>query len=151
VIHRTGTANGTALFSSPLTLLVIGSGVLIVFALLRPWGGLKRLFGIYPAIRAALLGIPLASVIAGFVDGVGLNVAGSAAAVTVPLATLAALRVLGHADDRTGAGSGVAPPVPAGAPEPPTEDEPDPPTDAEAKVIEQPGRAAPAPAPDVLL
>ncbi len=151
VIHRTGTANGTALFSSPLTLLVIGSGVLIVFALLRPWGGLKRLFGIYPAIRAVLLGIPLAAVIAGFVDGVGFDVAGSAAAVTVPLATLAALRVLGHADDRTGAGSGAAPPVPAGAPEPPVDEEPDPPTDAEPTVIEQPGRAAPAPAPDVLL
>jgi Flp pilus assembly protein TadG len=112
VIHRTGAANGTALFSSPLTLVVFGSGILIVFALLRPWGGLKRLFGIYPAIRAALIGIPLAAVLAGFVDGAGFNVAGAAAATTVPLAALAALRVLNHADDRTGA---VIAPAPAPA------------------------------------
>jgi hypothetical protein len=101
VINRLGAANGAALFS-PLTLLVIASGLFIVFALLRPWGGLKRLCGIYPAIRAALVAIPLAALIAGCVDGAGLTVAGAAAGVTVPLATVAALRVLAHADARTG-------------------------------------------------
>jgi len=85
--------------------VVIGSAVLLVFVLLRPRGGLKRLFGIYPAIRAAFIGTAVAGLFAGFLDGVGFVVAGAAAATCVPLAGLAALRVLRHADDRT-----VAPP-----------------------------------------
>jgi hypothetical protein len=52
-------------------------------------------------MRAALIGIAVASGLAGFLDGVAFNVAGAAAATAVPLATLAALRVLDHADDRT--------------------------------------------------
>jgi|GEM_PF-4862529 len=72
-----------------------------MLVLVRPWGGLMRLFGLYPAVRAALTGIGAASVLAGLVDGVGFTTAGAAAAVVLPLVTLAALRVLDHADDRT--------------------------------------------------
>jgi hypothetical protein len=72
-----------------------------VLVLIRPWGGLMRLFGLYPAVRGALTGIAAAAVLAGLVDGVGFTTAGAAAAVVLPLVTLAALRVLDHADDRT--------------------------------------------------
>ncbi|GAA5192171.1 hypothetical protein GCM10023322_51140 [Rugosimonospora acidiphila] len=112
LLHSTSAQNGTTVFTSPLTLIVLGSVVLIVFVLQRPTGGLKRLFGIYPTMRAALIGIGVASSLAGFLDGVGFNVAGAAAATAVPLATLAALRVLDHADDRTI----VVPPLGEGLP-----------------------------------
>jgi hypothetical protein len=102
LLHRISVTNMTVLVTSPLTLVVLGSSVLIVFVLLRPWGGMKRLFGIFPAVRAATTGITVAAILAGFLDGVGLNVAGAAAAVAVPLAVLATLRVLEHAEDRTG-------------------------------------------------
>ena len=69
--------------------------------LLRPWGGLKRLFGIYPAIRAAAVGMIVATVIAGVLGGAALNVAAAAAATALPLLTLGAMRVLEHAADRT--------------------------------------------------
>jgi hypothetical protein len=77
------------------------SVVLVWFALLRDWGGLKRLFGIYPAVRAGMAGIAVAALIGGVLGGSALNVAGAAAALTVPLAALAALRVLDHSADRT--------------------------------------------------
>ncbi len=72
-----------------------------MIGMLAPWGGLKRVFGLYPSMRAALVGITVAGVIGGLVDGVGLLVAGAAAATAVPVAALATLRVLDHADDRT--------------------------------------------------
>jgi hypothetical protein len=48
-----------------------------------------------------LTGIGAAAVLAGLIDGVGFTTAGAAAGVVLPLVTLAALRVLDHADDRT--------------------------------------------------
>jgi hypothetical protein len=108
VVHRTGVDNVVTMATSPLTLLVVGSAAMLFFALLRPWGGLKRLFGLYPPVRGALAGIGVATPLAGVIEGVGLNVAGAAVATALPLATLAALRVLGHADERT-----VPPVVPA--------------------------------------
>lgn len=100
-VNRTGAANVVAFASSPLTILAIAAGVFVWFALLRPWGGLKRFFGLYPAVRAACVGATVACVIAGLFNAAALNVLGAAAATIVPLATLAALRVLDHADDRT--------------------------------------------------
>jgi hypothetical protein len=101
VAHRLVAANAASLVDSPLAILALGGGMLAVFALIRPWGGLKRLFGLYPAVRAALVGGAAAVLLAGALDGTALDVAGAAAAIGVPLATLAALRVLDHADDRT--------------------------------------------------
>jgi hypothetical protein len=100
-ISRAGSANVLAFVSSPLTILAIGSAAFVLFALLRPWGGLKRLFGLYPAVRGAMAGLTVASVIAGLLDSAALNVTGAAVATAVPLATVAALRVLDHADERT--------------------------------------------------
>ena len=100
-IHRTGAATAAAL-ASPLTLVVIASGVMLMLVLLRPWGGLKRLFGLYPAVRAVFIGVGVAGLLAGLLDGAAFVVAGAAAATAMPLACLAALRVLDRADDRTG-------------------------------------------------
>jgi hypothetical protein len=100
-VHRASAANLAALVGSPLTVLALVGVVLVWFALLRPWGGLKRLFGIYPAIRAGMAGITVASLLGGVLGGCALTVAGAAAALVVPMAALAALRVLDHAADRT--------------------------------------------------
>ncbi|SIR78503.1 hypothetical protein [Micromonospora avicenniae] len=100
-LHRSSTANFDTLVSSPLTVLALAGALLVWFALLQPWGGLMRLFGIYPAIRAAMAGTAVAAVIGGVLGGVALDVAGAAAALVVPMAALAALRVLDHSTDRT--------------------------------------------------
>ncbi|WP_405433889.1 hypothetical protein [Micromonospora sp. NBC_00617] len=107
-VHRSSTANFETLVNSPLTVLALAGGLLVWFALLQPWGGLMRLFGIYPAIRAALAGTAVAAVLGGVLDGAALDVAGAAAALVVPMAALASLRVLGHAADRTRPGTGRA-------------------------------------------
>lgn len=101
LLHRTSTANGVAILSSPLTLLSIGSALFLWVVLLRSWGGMKRLFGLYPAVRGAVAGLIVAALLAGLLDGAGFNVAGAAAAVAVPLITLASMRALSHSDDRT--------------------------------------------------
>ncbi len=105
VVHPIESDNVVVIATSPLTLLVIGSGAMVFFALMRPWGGLKRLFGLYPAVRAGLAGTTVATLVAGPLEGVGFNVAGGAVATVLPLAVLAALRVLRHADERTQAAS----------------------------------------------
>ncbi|WP_051367415.1 hypothetical protein [Hamadaea tsunoensis] len=100
-VHRLSESNVTAFVGTPLTLLAIGAAIFVWSVLLRPWGGLKRLFGVYPAVRAAVTGIAVATILAGLVGGAALNVAGAAAATVVPLLALGALRVRGHADERT--------------------------------------------------
>ncbi|HET6214188.1 MAG TPA: hypothetical protein VFE14_15090 [Micromonosporaceae bacterium] len=155
VVHRTGAANVVAFATSPLTVLAIAGGLFVWFALLRDWGGLKRLFGLYPAVRAGFAGVAVASVIGGLFNEAALNVAGAAAATAVPLAALAALRVLGHADDRTVVPDPTLVPEPKGpgpeperpAPEGPAEG----PADGSERDSPHPAARAPAtPAADVL-
>ncbi|KAB1911424.1 hypothetical protein [Micromonospora sp. AMSO31t] len=105
-VHRSSTANFQTLVNSPLTVLALAGAALVWFALLQPWGGLMRLFGIYPAIRAAMAGTAVAAGLGGVLGGSALDVAGAAAALVVPMAALAALRVLDHSTDRTQPGSG---------------------------------------------
>ncbi len=132
-------ASSVGSLDSPLTVLALVGAVLVWFALLRPWGGLKRLFGIYPAIRAAMAGIATAAVIGSVLGGSGLDVAGAAAALTVPMAALASLRVLDHASDRTQ--PPVAPPsaeivrpaAPPAADPPPTDAAGGPTTDSDQR------------------
>ncbi|HEX6684044.1 MAG TPA: hypothetical protein VF062_14670, partial [Candidatus Limnocylindrales bacterium] len=100
-LHRVGLSNAAAFGSSALTLLAIAAAVFAWAVLMRPWGGLKRLFGIYPGIRAASAGIITATLLAGLLGGAALNAAGAAAATVLPLLTLTSLRVLEHAADRT--------------------------------------------------
>lgn len=100
-VHRSSTANFDTLVSSPLTVLAVVGAVLVWAALFQPWGGLMRLFGIYPAMRAAMAGTAVAAVVGGLLGGSALDVAGAAGALVVPMAALAALRVLDHSTDRT--------------------------------------------------
>lgn len=105
-IHRTAADDVVATLTHPLNALVIVAIVFNLVVLIKPWGGLMRLFGLYPAIRGVLPGIAVAATLAGLLDGVGLTTAGAAAASALPLVTVAALRVLDHADDRTSAPGG---------------------------------------------
>ncbi|WP_139129018.1 hypothetical protein [Micromonospora nigra] len=100
-VQRSSASSIETLTSSPLTILALAGALLVWFALLQPWGGLMRLFGIYPAIRAAMAGTAVAAVIGGVLGSNALDVAGAAAALVVPMAALSALRVLDHSTDRT--------------------------------------------------
>ncbi|WP_412740804.1 hypothetical protein [Krasilnikovia sp. MM14-A1259] len=119
-VQRAAAANGQTLLDSPLTLLAVVGVLMLAFCRYSPWGGLNRLFGLHPALRAAAAGTAVASLIAGALGGSALAVAGAAAAAAVPTAVLVTLRVLDHAADRTRAdwetdgpgGPGLAPPDP---------------------------------------
>jgi hypothetical protein len=119
VIQRTNAENVLSMLRGPLPVFAVVAAVFVFFVLLRPWGGLKRLFGIYPALRASVVGAAVAALLGGLLNGAGLGVAGAAAATTLPLVALASLRVLAHADERTGslpAARAVAEELPTVAP-----------------------------------
>ncbi|MGC4808774.1 hypothetical protein [Micromonospora sp. DT233] len=105
-VHRSSSANFETLVNSPLTVLAVAGALLVWLALLQPWGGLMRLFGIYPTMRAAMAGTAVGAAIGGLLGGSALDVAGAAGALVVPMAALAALRVLDHSTDRTQPGDG---------------------------------------------
>ena len=100
-VQRAAQANGQTLLESPLTILAVMGVLMLAFCQFSPWGGLNRVFGLYPALRAVGAGTTVATLFAGALGGSALTVAGAAAAVTVPTAVLTALRVLLHAADRT--------------------------------------------------
>ncbi len=100
-MQRAATANGLSLVDSPLTVLAVVGVLMLGFCQFSPWGGLNRLFGLHPALRAAGAGTTVATLIAGVLGGTALTVAGAAAALAVPVAVLTTLRVLDHAADRT--------------------------------------------------
>jgi hypothetical protein len=111
-LQRTSRASMETLVNSPLTLLAVVGAALLWLVLLRHWGGLRRAYGLYPALRAGAIGIGVAVLLGGVAGGTGLELAGAAAAVAVPMAALTALRVLDHASDFTRpAVPGQAPPV----------------------------------------
>jgi hypothetical protein len=90
-----------SLLDSPLTIVAVTGVLMLAFCQFSPWGGLNRLFGLHPALRAAGAGTTVATLIAGALGGSALVVAGAAAAFAVPTAVLTTLRVLDHAADRT--------------------------------------------------
>jgi hypothetical protein len=100
-MQRAAAANGLSLLDSPLTILAVVGVLMLAFCQFSPWGGLNRLFGLHPALRAAGAGTTVATLIAGVLGGSALVVAGAAAAAAVPTAVLTTLRVLDHAADRT--------------------------------------------------
>jgi hypothetical protein len=100
-MQRAAASNGETLLQSPLTILAVVGVAMLAFCQFSPWGGLKRLFGLHPALRAAGAGTTVATLVAGLLGGSALTVAGAAAAAAVPMAVLSALRVLLHAADRT--------------------------------------------------
>ncbi|MEU4428566.1 hypothetical protein AB0F81_48780 [Actinoplanes sp. NPDC024001] len=100
-MQRAAAANGQALLDSPLTLLALTGMLMLLFCQFSPWGGLNRVYGLHPAVRAGLNGTVVATLIAGVLGGTAVGSAGAAAAAAVPVAVLTALRVLLHAADRT--------------------------------------------------
>ena len=100
-MQRIATANGQTLLESPITILAVVGVLMLAFCQFSPWGGLNRLFGLHPALRAAGAGTTVATLMAGVLGGSALTVAGAAAAAAVPTAVLTTLRVLLHAADRT--------------------------------------------------
>ena len=100
-MQRAAAANGQTLLDSPLTVLAVVGVLMLAFCQFSPWGGLNRLFGLHPALRAAGAGVTVATLAAGVLHGTALTVAGAAAAAVVPTAVLSTLRVLLHAADRT--------------------------------------------------
>jgi hypothetical protein len=101
ILRRAGESSVVTFANSPLTLLVVGVALYVGFVLVRDRGGLRRVYGLFPAVRGALAGMVVATLIVGMVEGVALNVTGAALAVAMPLTVLAVLRVRHHAADRT--------------------------------------------------
>ncbi|GAA3451661.1 hypothetical protein [Dactylosporangium matsuzakiense] len=101
IARRIAEADVVTTVTSPLTALVLGCLLYATFVLLRDWGGLRRLLGVFSPVRAALTGLVVACLLAGVVEGVSFNVLGAALATALPLVVLSCLRVLEHADDRT--------------------------------------------------
>ena len=123
-IQRVAVADMRALLDSPLTLVAVVGALMLAFTHFSPWGGLQRLFGLHPAVRAAGAGATVATVLAGLLGGSAVLVAGAAAAVAVPLAVLTALRVLTHAADRTRPAAELTEEATTAAASAPTTDEP---------------------------
>ncbi|HEY3503024.1 MAG TPA: hypothetical protein VGN37_09635 [Actinocatenispora sp.] len=92
-LSRVAEANTIATFTSLLTVLVIAVALFTALVLRSPTGGLRRVYGLFPTLRGALVGTAVAGVLAGLFDGAGLIVAGAAASVAVPLAIQYCLHV----------------------------------------------------------
>lgn len=95
-------SNIVAVFTSPLSVLTVMAGAYCWLVLLRPGGGLRRAFGLYPPLRAAFSAAVAGSAIAGLLLGKGLMSLGSALAVMVPLAVIMSHRVLARAHVKDG-------------------------------------------------
>lgn len=101
-VRETLEADVLATIANPLTVLLIGSIVFAWVVLLRPSGGLKRAFGLYPSARAGFVGAVVATLLGGMLGGQGLVPVGAAAVITMPLALIMAQRVLARAQVRDG-------------------------------------------------
>lgn len=95
-------SNIVAVFTSPLSVLTVLAGAYCWLVLLRPGGGLRRAFGLYPPLRAAFAAAVVGAAVAGLLLGKGLMSLGSALAVMVPLAVIMSHRVLARAHVKDG-------------------------------------------------
>jgi hypothetical protein len=96
VVGRKAEANLTLLVNSPLTLLTVGALLLLGMVLLRPIGGLRRVFALYPGVRGGFAGTTVAALLGFALNDSGIAVPAFAAAVAVPLAIAVAMRVAAH-------------------------------------------------------
>jgi hypothetical protein len=115
VIRRKAEANLSLLIDSQLTFLVIAALVFIPLVLMHGSGGMRRVFGLYPCVRAGLYATGVAAAIGFAANDSGVAVPAFAAALAVPLAIVTTLRV------RAGASQGIllAPRHRPGHPDPP--------------------------------
>ncbi|MDA1360300.1 hypothetical protein O1R50_11745 [Glycomyces luteolus] len=95
-------SNIVAVFTSPLSVLTVMAGAYCWLILLRPGGGLRRAFGLYPPLRAGFSAAVVGAAVAGLLLGKGLMSLGSALAVMVPLAVIMSHRVLARAHVKDG-------------------------------------------------
>jgi hypothetical protein len=95
-------SNIVAVFTSPLSVLTVMAGAYCWLVLLRPGGGLRRAWGLYPPLRAAFSAAVAGSAMAGLLLGKGLMSLGAALAVMVPLAVIMSHRVLARAHVKDG-------------------------------------------------
>ncbi|WP_030159814.1 hypothetical protein [Glycomyces sp. NRRL B-16210] len=95
-------SNIVAVFTSPLSVLTVLAGAYCWLVLLRPGGGLRRAWGLYPPLRAAFSAAVAGSAVAGLLLGKGLMSLGAALAVMVPLAVIISHRVLARAHVKDG-------------------------------------------------
>ncbi|GAA2149646.1 hypothetical protein [Glycomyces algeriensis] len=95
-------SNIVAVFTSPLSVLTVMAGAYCWLILLRPGGGLRRAWGLYPPLRAAFSAAVAGSAVAGLLLGKGLMSLGAALAVMVPLAVIMSHRVLARAHVKDG-------------------------------------------------
>jgi hypothetical protein len=95
-------SNLVAVFTSPLSVFSVLAGLYCWLVLLRPGGGLRRAFGLYPPLRAAFSAAVIGSLVAGLLLGKGFMTLGTALAVMVPLAVIMSHRVLARAHVKDG-------------------------------------------------
>lgn len=95
-------SNVVAVFTSPMSVLTVMAGGYCWLVLLRPGGGLRRAWGLYPPLRAAFSAATVGAATAGLLLGKGLMSLGSALAVMVPLAVIMSHRVLARAHVKDG-------------------------------------------------
>ncbi|MFB9323400.1 hypothetical protein [Cryptosporangium minutisporangium] len=93
VIQRKAEANVNLLLTSHLTILVLAVAVFVTFVLLVPTGRLRRVLGLYPAVRAGLVGLLVAAVLGFGLNDSGVAVPAFAVMVAVPLAIALTIRV----------------------------------------------------------
>jgi hypothetical protein len=93
VIQRKAEANVSLLLTSQLTLLVLAVLIFVPVVLLMPTGRLRRVLGLYPAVRAGFIGLVVAAFLGFVVNDSGVAVPAFAAMVAVPLAIALTIRV----------------------------------------------------------
>jgi hypothetical protein len=125
VLRRKAEANLSLLVDSQLTFLVIAVLVFLPVVLLRRSGGLRRVFGLYPTVRAGMIGVMVVAALGFAVNDSGIAVPAFAASLAVPLAVATTLRVMAGARRGIIPGNGAAGYLPAEVDEqPPYPDEP---------------------------
>lgn len=137
VVQRKAEANVTLLLTSQLTILVVAAAIFVTFVLLVPTARLRRVLGLYPAVRAGLVGLGVAAALGFVLNDSGVAVPAFAAMVAVPLSIALTIRVAlaGRRPIRRDPPAWSSPAPPALLPPPPgpgsggAPDDPSPPTD----------------------
>lgn len=110
VLRRKAEANFSLLIDSQLTFLVIAALLFVPLVLLRTSGGLRRVFGVFPCVRAGAFATVVMAGIGFAVNDSGIAVPAFVVALAVPLAISVTLRVSASARQGIGGNSRVVTP-----------------------------------------
>lgn len=94
IVQRKAEANVNLLVSSQLTILVIAVVLFVPLILLPRSAGLRRVFGLFPCVKAGAIGILIAALVGFAVNDSGIAIPAFMSAVVIPLAIATILRVL---------------------------------------------------------